>query len=189
MQIDANQLVEDAHSGDKEAILELIERFYERVYAFLRRLTANDADAADLTQKTFTKVWPALPTFTGRSSLGSWIHGIAYHTYVDWCRGNHRAEARSENWWAARISPEPGPDVTATLRDLSAKLFAAVDGLPPEIRDTVHLHYYQELTLQETADAMGVASSTVKYRLRQALGELEKQFKESETLLSTSRTL
>jgi RNA polymerase sigma factor (sigma-70 family) len=188
MQIDANQLVEDAHSGDKEAILELIELFYERIYAFLRRLTANDADAADLTQKTFAKVWPALPTFTGRSSIGSWMHGIAYHTYVDWRRRDHRPEPRSDDWWAHRVSPEPGPDVAVAQRDLSAKLYAEVDQLPPELRDTVHLHYYQELTLQETADAMSVASSTVKYRLRQALGELEQKFKDGEAFNSTPAT-
>jgi DNA-directed RNA polymerase specialized sigma24 family protein len=47
----------------------------------------------------------------------------------------------------------------------------------PELRDTVHLHYYQELSLQETAEAMGVATSTVKYRLRQALSELEDKVK------------
>jgi DNA-directed RNA polymerase specialized sigma24 family protein len=41
------------------------------------------------------------------------------------------------------------------------------------------LHYYQELTLQETADAQGVATSTVKYRLRQALAELQKQLNEN----------
>jgi DNA-directed RNA polymerase specialized sigma24 family protein len=50
-----------------------------------------------------------------------------------------------------------------------------VDRLTPELRDSVHLHYYQELTLEETAWVMNVATSTVKYRLRQAITELEKQ--------------
>jgi len=43
------------------------------------------------------------------------------------------------------------------------------------LRETIHMHYYQELTIQETADAMAVATSTVKYRLRQALAELESE--------------
>ena len=43
------------------------------------------------------------------------------------------------------------------------------------LRETIHLHYYQGLTLQETADAMGVATSTVKYRQRQALSELQQK--------------
>ena len=49
-----------------------------------------------------------------------------------------------------------------------------MDALDADVRATVHLHYYQGLTLQETADALGIATSTVKYRLRQALADLQK---------------
>jgi len=175
MELRPDQLVENARRGDKAAANQLIESFYERIYAFLRRLAANDADAADLTQRTFGRVWQALPTFAGRSSFSSWIHGIAHHVYVDWRRANHRTEPRSDEWWAACSSREPSPDEIATRSDLATQLFACVDALDSEVRDTVHLHYYQELTLQETADALGIATSTVKYRLRQALAKLQKK--------------
>ncbi len=173
MQTEKSQLAERARRGDNAAVIELIELFYERIYAFLRRLTGNEADAADLTQRTFARVWQALPSFAGRSSVGSWIHSIAYHTYVDWRRGNHHAETRSDQWWAGRVCGAPRPDELAARRDLAARLYTLVDALPAELRETVHLRYYQELTLEETAVAMGVATSTVKYRLRQALSELE----------------
>lgn len=172
----ANQLAEAARHGDRAAATRLIELFYERVYAFLRRLAGNDADAADLTQRTFTRGWQALPTFAGRSSFSSWIHGIAHHVYVDWRRANHRTEPRSPEWWEDCVASGPTPAESSSQTDLAATVFARVDGLSPELRDTVHLHYYQELTLQETADALGIATSTVKYRLRQALTELQKHF-------------
>lgn len=175
MESQTDQLVQNACRGDRTAANRLIETFYERIYAFLRRLAANDADAADLTQRTFARVWQALPTFAGRSSLSSWIHGIAHHVYVDWRRANHRTEPRSDEWWSACASRDPSPDETAARADLATHLFAWVDALETDVRDTVHLHYYQELTLQETADALGVATSTVKYRLRQALAELQKK--------------
>ena len=174
----ANHLAEAARRGDKAAATRLIELFYERIYAFLRRLAGNDADAADLTQRTFGRVWQGLPTFAGRSSFSSWIHGIAHHVYVDWRRANRRLEPRPEEWWNARIASGPAPDETASHNDLANALFASVDRLDHDLRETVHLHYYQELTLQETADALSVATSTVKYRLRQALAELQKQFDE-----------
>ena len=171
----ANQLAEAARHGDTAAATRLIELFYERIYAFLRRLAGNDADAADLTQRTFSRVWQSLPGFAGRSSFSSWIHGIAHHVYVDWRRADRRIESRSDEWWNACATSGPQPDEIASRTDLAATLFASVDTLEPDLRDTVHLHYYQELTLQETAAAMGVATSTVKYRLRQALAELQKQ--------------
>ncbi len=174
MESEIAQLVENARRGDNAAANRLIELFYERVYAFLRRLAANDADAADLTQQTFARVWQSLPTFAGRSSFSSWIHGIAHHAYVDLRRANHRNEPRSDGWWAERVSGEPLPDDTAARADLVAQLYACVDALDADVRATIHLHYYQELTLQETADALGIATSTVKYRLRQALAELQK---------------
>jgi RNA polymerase sigma factor (sigma-70 family) len=67
-----------------------------------------------------------------------------------------------------------------------------VDELEPDLRHTVQLHYYQDLTLQETADAMGVATSTVKYRIRQALAELQRRLtsqRNSPLRTATSRML
>jgi len=185
----ANQLAEAARRGDKAAAARLIELFYERIYAFLRRLAGNDADAADLTQRTFGRVWQALPTFAGRSSFSSWIHGIAHHVYVDWRRATHRIESRADEWWNERVASGPTPDKTVADADLAAMLFASVDKLERDLRETVHLHYYQELTLQETAEALGIATSTVKYRLRQALGELQKQLSEDRQSLTSSSTM
>ena len=179
------QIVEQLRCGEQNAAAELIDQFYQKIYGFLRRLTGNEADAADLTQRTFGRVWQAFPGFSGRSSVGSWIHSIAYHTYVDWRRTNQRIELRAPEWWAERVDLEPQPDHLAAGRDLAATVFALVDKLAPEVRDTVYLHYYQSLTLQETADALNIATSTVKYRLRQALEELEKKLN-SERTISTA---
>ena len=176
MDLDANQWRAMSRKDNPAAVVQLIELFYERIYAFLRRLAGNDADAADLTQRTFGRVQQALPTFAGRSSITSWIHGIAYHIYVDWRRAERRIEPRPDEWWDAQPSDQPSPAELAAQADLARALYVAVDALEPDLRATIHLHYYQELTLQETADAMEVAVSTVKYRLRQALDTLQKKF-------------
>lgn len=176
MQSDDAQLVESFCRGEHAAAAELVERFYERIYAFLRRLSGGDADAADLTQRTFGRVWQALPQFERRASFNSWIHSIAYRQFLDWHKIQGRLETRSDEWWGLHPSREPGPDELASQRDLAAHLFSRVEVLEKDLRETVHLHYYQNLTLQETADAMGIATSTVKYRLRQALDHLKKTF-------------
>jgi RNA polymerase sigma-70 factor (ECF subfamily) len=177
MQPEPSQLVERARRGDETAADELIRIFYERIFAFLRRLTGTEAEAADLTQKAFSRIWRALPSFAGRSSVSSWMHSIAYRVYVDGRRSNHFTESRPDSWWDLKVCPARRPDEAAASGDLAKHVFAAVDRLNPELRETVHLHYYQELTLQETADAMGVSASTVKYRLRQALSALETDLK------------
>ena len=106
------------------------------------------------------------------------MHGIAYHVYVDWYRRERRTETRSEEWWASHSAGEPGPDELAARSDLSNALFASVEALEPQLRETLHLHYYQGLTIEETAAARGVATSTVKYRQRQAVELLQRKLKE-----------
>src|SRR5580765_915362 len=175
MEPDASQLVRAFRSGNKAAAVQLIELFYGRDYNFLRRLSGNESDAADLTQQTFSRVLQRLGSFAERSSVSSWIHGIAYHLYVDWRRANGRTEARPNEWWETHPSVGPGPDELTAGTDMRAVLFKEVEQLESDLRATVHCHYYQELTLQETADALGVATSTVKYRLRQALDQLQKK--------------
>lgn len=173
MYTDEPQLVAAARRGEPQATSLLVERFYARLYAFLRRLTGNEAVAADLTQTTFSRVWDALPGFAGRSGLGAWLHGIAYHVYQDWWRRDGRLEWRPDEWWLEHADTGPTPDRLAARTDLAATLYAAVDRLEPDLRDTVHLHYYQDLTLEETAAVLGVATSTVKHRLRRAVQMLQ----------------
>src|SRR5215831_983058 len=148
--MESEQLVESARAGDRSAAEALIERFYRPIYAFLCRLSGNPTDAADLTQRTFSKVWQALPSFAGKSSVASWIHSIAYHAFIDWRRMDRHTEPRPTEWWTTQPSHGVGPDALLANQDLSSRLYAAVDQLESTLRETVHLHYYQELTLEET---------------------------------------
>jgi len=173
MESNADQLVRAFRNGDRTAAVQLIELFYVRIYSFLRRLAGNPTEAEDLTQQTFGRVWQRLSSYAERSSISSWIHGIAYHVYVDWRRRNGRMESRPTEWWDTHQSNILQPDETTIAADMRATLFKHVENLEPDVRATVHCHYYQDLTLQETADALGIATSTVKYRLRQALDELQ----------------
>src|SRR5437868_4562876 len=119
MDLDANQLRTTASRDSQAAVIQVIELYYERIYAFLRRLAGGDADAADLTQTVFGRVQQALPSFAGRSSVSSWVHGIAYHVYVDWRRRNRPTEPRSDEWWATCPSAEASPDELAARADLA----------------------------------------------------------------------
>ena len=108
--------------------------------------------------------------------------------YVDWRRSDRHTEPRSDEWWAARPSPGATPAEIVAHTDMAAVLYGSVDDLEPDLRHTVQLHYYQALTLQETADAMGVATSTVKYRLRQALAELQRKLASEPNSLTSTAT-
>jgi len=171
-------LIERAKSGELPAASELLSQFYARIFGYFRRLCGSDEDAADLTQKTFCKVWNSLARFDGRSSFNTWLHSIAHHVYVDWRRQRTRLDLQTDDWWETCVTDEPGPLENITGQENARRLYALVEQLDEEQRETVHLHYYQELTIQETADALGIATSTVKYRVRQAIDLLKSRMAE-----------
>ena len=171
-------LVQRAKAGELAAASELLAQFYERIFAYFRRLCGSDEDAADLTQKTFCKVWQSLANYHGRASFNTWLHAIAHHVHVDWRRQHHRFDPQSDDWWETCAADGPSPFESAAERETAQQLHALIAQLDDGQRDVVHLHYYQSLTLQETADALGIATSTVKYRLRNALDLLQARLTE-----------
>jgi RNA polymerase sigma-70 factor (ECF subfamily) len=172
------ELCQRARAGDFSAASELVTATYQRIYTYLRRLCGNDETAADLTQQTFSNLWNSLRNFDGRASFTTWLHRIAHNVYVDWRRKGNRLDAQSEEWWETCVADGPSPFESASERDTAHQIYAAVEQLDHDQRVTVYLHYYQGLTLQETADALNIATSTVKYRLRQAFASLQSRMAE-----------
>jgi RNA polymerase sigma-70 factor (ECF subfamily) len=164
-------LCKRASRGDKKAACRLLETSYADVFAYLQRLCHSGHDAEDLTQQTFMKVWASLGGFAGRSRFSTWLHRIAYNTYVDWQRRNRGGSlsSQADHWWQGCADTNPGPLANAGDRQLAQRLYEAVDRLEEDRKQIIHLHYYQGLSLKETARVLGIATSTVKYRLREVL--------------------
>jgi RNA polymerase sigma-70 factor (ECF subfamily) len=164
--------------------------YYADIYSYLRRLCGSTADAEDLTQQTFLKVWSSLDGFAGRSKFSTWLYRIAHNTYIDSQRANAgRTRDRSEQWWAECIDKNPGPFSDVAERQIARRLYETVEKLDDDKRDVVHLHYYQGLSIRETAKVLGIATSTVKYRLREVfkilrikLGVRETETRQEQTI-------
>src|SRR5690242_18051298 len=72
-----NELCKRAQGGDLAAASDLVASHYQMIFAYLRRLSNSEDEAADLTQRAFSKAWLSLASFQGRSSFSTWLHGIA----------------------------------------------------------------------------------------------------------------
>jgi RNA polymerase sigma-70 factor (ECF subfamily) len=77
-----------------------------------------------------------------------------------------------DEWWRQIPDQSSGPDVVSVAADDASIVYRAVDRLEPDLRTTVHLHYYQGLSIEETAIALEIATSTVKHRVRRALDSI-----------------
>jgi len=170
-------LCKRAKRGDRKAADELLKMFYQDIFSYLQRLCGHRADAEDLTQETFSKVWVSLSDFRGQSRFSTWAYRIAFNTYLDWQRKKGRVQSVSGRWWKECVDHNPGPFASAADRNEALRLYEVIEQLDEAKRLVVHLHYYQGLSLSQTAVVLNVATSTVKYRLREVLKYLRSELR------------
>jgi RNA polymerase sigma-70 factor, ECF subfamily len=161
--------------GDRELCEGLLRLHYKPIYAYLRRLCGNTEEAQDLSQETFAKVWKALTVQRRSGNLRAWIYCIARNTWLDSRRKSGRMESRSDDWWESLPDPDNNERSAMEDREIVEILARKVKDLAKDRREAIILHYYQGLTLRETAEVLEVATSTVKYRLREAIKTLREQ--------------
>ena len=157
------QLIQRACGGDGSAIRSLYERYAPRVYAVVRRIAGDDDLAQDYAQEAWIRAIRALPTFRGDARFSTWLHRIAVNAALQALR---RSDTRRK-----REAPMPetlpvAPRVGDTL--LEQRLEAAMDALPPGMREVLILHDVEGYTHEEIGDALGVASGTSKSQLFKA---------------------
>lgn len=160
--------------GDPKALDEMLQLYYAPIYAYLRRLSHCPEGAKDLTQETFIRVLKALPSQDSSDSFKAWIYRIARNVWLNSRRTKDPIVAQSDEWWANQPSPARPHPLEIADRELALHLWQAVERLDMEKRDTIYLHYYQGLSLRETAQVLSIATATVKYRLREAIKSLRR---------------
>lgn len=131
----------------------------------------DPALAEDVSQEVFLKAWKSMDRFRGESSEKTWLMRIAINTCRDWQR---------TGWFRfldRRVTPEDLPLAAPDTGFEEGSVSDAVSSLPRDERDAVLLHYYENLTLEETASALGISLATVKRRLTRACDHLRPKLK------------
>ncbi len=125
--------------------------------------------AKDAAQESFFKAYRALGTLDAQGSEKAWLMRIAINTCKD---------VQRSRWWRLvdrRITPDDLPEAGQEAEMPDPTPLLAVMNLPAKYRQVVLLHYYQNLTLQEIAQALGLPATTVRTRLMRAKGKLHAQ--------------
>jgi len=172
-------LVRRIRAGDREACAQLVLLHHAPVYQLLARLCHDAHLAEDLTQETFAAAWAGLDGFKGTSSLGTWLHRIAYRKYVDAHRRDHHRAARERSAEALEHIRSHGPSQfeAAVADERSRGLHEAMDILAPDDRHVLVLHYLQGLSFREMVKVLEEPVGTVKWRTSQALARLREALK------------
>lgn len=183
------RLVALAQKGDLRAYDALVTRHRGRIFAMIRNMIHQEADAWDLSQEVFIKAWHALPKFEAKAKFSTWLYRIAHNSVYDWTRKrkiDSAGELNDEIFERERIdsasftTPAGGesPDDSLAHGELRQKIEAALAKLSPEHREVVVLKDVQGLSYKEIADAMSSTLGTVMSRLFYARQKLQVMLKD-----------
>ncbi len=172
-------------ANDPDAVLSLVRSETPRLLAVARRILRNEEDAHDAVQEGFISALSALSRFEGGSQLSTWLHRIIVNAALMKLRSKRsRPEESIEDLLptfdaeghVAVPASEWAPAETLVMRDEVKRLVrASIDRLPETYRTVLMLRDIEELTTEETAQALGITPVAVKVRLhraRQALRSL-----------------
>lgn len=162
-------LVADAQAGDRDALDRLLRRHHDRIHALARRMTGNDADAADATQEALIAIVRGLPRFDQRASFGTWAYRVATNACLDELRRRGRRPRPEAD--AALTMPatagDPADVVTARI-----DVDAALATLPVEFRAAVVLRDLCALDYAEIAEVLGIPAGTVRSRIARGRAQI-----------------
>ena len=169
-------------AGDAHAFARLYDRYDRPCFQFIRRLLGSaHADAAeDLHQETWIAISRNAAAFDpGKASFSAWLFTVARHKVFDhFRRAKVAVLAGAGDDAALRLIPDPAasPLEAVESRDLAQRIITAVEALPLEQRGALIMFADAGLSLEEIADATGVAVETAKSRLRYARAKLRQVF-------------
>jgi len=184
LEIDWYQVVRHCMDGDSAAWAELVRTHHRRVYGLCYRFTGNPADAEDLTQDVFLKVYSNLSSFdTDRGSLQVWITTMTRNLLVDNFRRTRNQRATGsldENWDSNEelkpidrlVSTGASPHESAAQKELAKMVQEALARVSAELREAVILRDLQDLDYKEIAQVLGIPEGTVKSRISRGRAEL-----------------
>jgi len=170
--------LEALRSGDREAFAHLVDQTSGHVYRVALQILGDEQDAEDVLQETYIKALRALPDFEGRSSLTTWLYRIAVNEALMMARKRKPqevsvedsapfdAEAESEGMEIVDFCCLPESELLSS--ESRQFLDRAVRNLPEGLRVVFVMRDLEGLSIQDTAEALGISESNVKTRLLRA---------------------
>ena len=185
------EAVERAKTGDAEAFQTLYDMHKRRVYSLCLRMTANVAQAEDLTQEAFLQLFRKIGTFRGESAFSTWLHRMAVNVVLMHLRRKGLPVVPLEDTLESEedtTRKEPGaPDLKLSGTVDRLQLQRAVDDLPAGYRTIFVLHDVEGYEHNEIAGIVGCSVGNSKSQLHKARLKLREALKKRKVRVSKAR--
>jgi RNA polymerase sigma-70 factor (ECF subfamily) len=176
------ELVRFARDGSAAAFRAIMERHNRRLFRAVRSVLKDEAEAEDALQDAYLQAFTNLDGFRGEAELSTWLMRIALNEAFGRLRRGRRASALNDQIEAGmgvivdfpfQRTAAADPERLAAGSEIRRLLESAIDELPDAFRTVFVLRCVEQLSVEETAAALGVPEETVKTRLHRARGRLQ----------------
>lgn len=188
MNLGDQKLMQKAKKGDQAAFAELVDKYRDKIYAYLYRMVGNREDALDLAQETFLRIYSNLRNFKLGQPFKPWLYRIATNLAIDLLRKRRPKVALDAPLFADEplrlelVDEGPGPEEQQEQAELAAYLAQKVAELPANYRSVILLRHGHDLSYQEISEILRVPVSTVKTRLFRAREALRLKLSEERSM-------
>ena len=170
-------LVERCLTGDETAWDQLVRTHTRRVYGLCYRFTNSDAEAQDLTQEVFLRIFKSVRSIRSEEGFGTWLARLTGNLLIDHYRRTRQDRVTDSiecqlPMLEGDLAAAARPDGMVVGREAREQLQWALQKLSPELRETLILRDLQEMEYREIADILKIPEGTVKSRLNRARAEL-----------------
>jgi RNA polymerase sigma-70 factor, ECF subfamily len=152
---------------DEAALAQFYRALSGAVFAFVQRRVDDAHDAEAVVVDTLHEVWKKAATFNGQSLVKTWVLGIARHKLLDLLRqrGARPGQDDIDEHADTLASAEPGPMAQLAAKQQQEWVAMCMDKLPAEQRESLHLLFFEGLSMDEIGEVQSCPGNTVKTRV------------------------
>jgi RNA polymerase sigma-70 factor (ECF subfamily) len=177
----------DERSASQAEFDKLYKEWLPSAYSQAYRAVRNQAEAEDLTQEAFVKAYLAFDSYRRNQPFRHWLYRILSNLIIEKFRKNRKnrrvqvlleeqlseESERGETFFVKLVDTDPSPEEACLARESRTGLFQEIQRLPDEYRQVIILHYFQQYSYQEIAEATGCPIGTIRSRMHRGRKQLK----------------
>jgi len=166
-----------AKEGSEKAMTFLMERYRKSLLSMIFKMVRNQDDADDLTMETFAKAFRNLHRFEAKFAFSTWLFKIGSNHTIDFLRQKRLRttslsyqynDGKGENFTIDVASGDRNPEQDLLRNQKHEQLRSIVEQLPAKYQTLVQMKYFEELSIEEIQQRLGIPENTVKIQLFRA---------------------
>jgi RNA polymerase sigma-70 factor (ECF subfamily) len=179
------ELIARTLGGDGAAFGILVDRFQRKIYRVAYAITRDETEADTITQDTFIQAYTHLGKFQGRAELETWLTRIAINRSRDWLRRrkfvslfSHDDDSDDRIYAIEPVDEQPDAERLFMSHQLRAAILRAERTLSSQQKIIFRLRHYENRSLEEIAELLGLRSGTVRAHLFRAIHKVRRELGE-----------